>query len=100
MIRLRGTSSVLFNPETKTTMKKVKPFRVARMAELSREQMALVQGGANEFLIGECTTTTEGKKCYVSVSGGFEKGTCGFYYVTYSSAEVNVRYAYPTCIKD
>ncbi len=81
-------------------MKKLKPFSVARMAELSREQMALVQGGANEFLTGQCTTLTEGAKCYISVSGGVQTGKCGFYYVTYTTPEVSVQYAYPTCIKD
>ncbi len=81
-------------------MKKLKPFSVARMAELSREQMALVQGGANEFLIGECTTLNEGTKCYINVTGGVLTGRCGFYYETYTTPEIEIRYAYPACIKD
>ncbi len=81
-------------------MKKLKAFRVARMAELSREQMALVQGGVNEFLTGKCTSANVGKKCYISVPGGVETGICGSYTVTYSTPEVESSVTYYTCIKN
>ncbi len=80
-------------------MKKVKPFRVARMAELSREQMALVQGGVNEFLTGECTSANVGAKCYISVPGGVETGTCGSYTFTISTPKEVTSVTYYTCIK-
>ncbi len=82
-------------------MKKLKAFRVACMAELSREQMALVQGGANEFLTGKCTSANKGAKCYISVPGGVETGTCGSYSVTYTYPGGNtMTYTTYTCLKD
>ncbi len=97
----RGRSSVSFNPKSSTTMRKVKAFSVTRMSELSREQMALVQGGAiNEFLTGECTSANKDQKCYISVPGGVVTGKCGSYTVTYSSPKEETSTTYYTCIKD
>ncbi len=97
----RERSSVSFNPKSSTTMRKVTAFSVTRMSELSREQMALVQGGAiNEFLTGECTSANEGQKCYISVPGGVVTGKCGYYTVTYSSPSQYSSTTYYTCIKD
>lgn len=53
-------------------MKKLKPFSVKSMASLSREEMALINGG--EFLSYYCYY--EGQKCVVEADGGVNTGTC------------------------
>lgn len=69
-------------------MKKLKNFSVTNMSALSREEMALINGG--EFIPFECTS--EGQACAVDVSGGVLKGMCKWYY-----ASETVKYLYCYC---
>lgn len=59
-------------------MKKLKAFAVKDMASLSREEMALINGG--EFYSFTCLS--EGQPCAVAVSGGVNTGTCKWYYTS------------------
>lgn len=53
-------------------MKKLKSFSVTNMSALSREEMALINGG--EFIPFKCTS--EGQTCAVEFTDGVNTGTC------------------------
>lgn len=57
-------------------MKKLKAFTVKNMSSLSREEMAVINGG--EFYSFSCQF--EGQACAVEVPGGVNTGTCKWYY--------------------
>lgn len=69
---------LLLNPLILLVMKKLKAFTVKNMSSLSREEMALINGG--EFYSFTCYF--EGQSCAVKVSGGINTGTCKWYYTS------------------